>query len=298
LLPLEIPDYMGFDNPDQNAGRMHTEGWDLELIWNDNIGDLSYSVSFNLSDSKSVMGELGGIEFKGDQIIAEGTQFNEWYGYKADGLFQSQEEVENSALTNESVRPGDVKYVDISGPNGEPDGNISPEYDRVPLGGSLPRYQYGSNIQLEYKNFDFSLVIQGVGKKNDRLDGLMVEPLIWRWGNVPEIIDGNYWSHYNSEEENRNVKYPRLTQIGKSNNYTMSDFWMIDGSYLRIKNINFGYTLPQNLIEQLNIQQIRIYANISDLYSFNNYPKGWDPEVSSSGYPITTDITFGASVKF
>ena len=117
LLPLEIPDYMGFDNPDQNAGRMHTEGWDLELIWNDNIGDLSYSVSFNLSDSKSVMGELGGIEFKGDQIIAEGTQFNEWYGYKADGLFQSQEEVENSALTNESVRPGDVKYVDISGPN-------------------------------------------------------------------------------------------------------------------------------------------------------------------------------------
>ena len=122
LLALEIPDYIGFDNPDQNTGKMFTRGWEAELNWNDNIGELGYSVSFNISDFKSVMGDLGGTEFLGDQIKVEGSQFNEWYGYKTDGLFQTQEEVDNSAVLNSSVKPGDVKLMDISGPEGKPDG--------------------------------------------------------------------------------------------------------------------------------------------------------------------------------
>ena len=298
LLPLEIPDYIGFDNPNQNTGKMKTKGWEAEIGWNDHIGDLKYSVSFNISDFKSKMGDLGGTEFLGDQIKVEGSEFNEWYGYKSDGLFQTQEEVDNSPTLNNTVKPGDVKYVDISGPEGVPDGTISPEYDRVLLGGSLPRYMYGGTIRLGYKGFDFTMVIQGVGKQNSRLSSTMIRPLLENWGNVPEIIDGNYWSLYNTPEQNMNARYPRLSWTAAGNNYAMSDYWLIDGSYLRMKNITLGYSIPSSVTQKIKIQGIKVYASISDLFTIDNYPKGWDPEVASSGYPITTSYVFGISVNF
>src|SRR5690606_2036022 len=104
--------------------------------------------------------------FDGAQIIREGSEFNEWYGYRSDGLYQSQEEVDNSATLSSVVKPGDVRYLDISGPDGVPDGKISPEYDRVLLGGSQPRYLYGGNINLGYKGFDLGIVFQGIGRQN------------------------------------------------------------------------------------------------------------------------------------
>lgn len=298
LLPLEIPDYIGFDNPDQNTGKMYTNGWEFELSWADDIGELGYSVGFNLSDFKSKMGDLGGIQFLGSQVRMEGSEFDEWYGYVSDGLFQTQEEVDNSPVLNSSVKPGDVKYKDISGPNGEPDGKISPEYDRVLLGGSMPRYLYGGNIRLNYKNFDFGLMIQGVGKQNYRMGGLMVQPLPENWGHVPKIIDGNYWSTYNTAEENRNVRYPRLSRTSDANNMAMSDYWMIDGGYFRLKNISLGYTIPPAVLENIGIRSIRVYGNASDIFTINSYPKGWDPEVALSGYPITSSFVLGANIQF
>lgn len=298
LLPLEIPDYIGFDNPDQNTGKMNTKGWELDLGWADDINELGYSVSFNLSDFRSVMGDLGGIQFLGSQVRKQGSEFDEWYGYVSQGLFQTQEEVDNSPVMNANVRPGDVKYLDISGPNGEPDGKISPEYDRTLLGGSMPRFMYGGNIQLDFRNFDFGLVIQGIGKQNSRLSGLMVEPIVENWGSVPQILDGNYWSTYNTPTENENVGYPRLTRNSQSNNYAMSDFWMINGGYFRLKNISLGYTLPSSMAERLGLQNIRVYGNASDLLTIDNYPQGWDPEVSTTGYPITSSFLMGVSVQF
>lgn len=298
LLALEIPDYIGFDNPDQNTGKMNTEGWELEVGWNDRLGDLGYSVSANLSDFKSVMGDLGGTEFLGSQIKKEGSEFNEWYGYVSDGLFQTQEEVDASPKLNSSVKPGDIKYVDISGPEGVPDGIISPEYDRTLLGGSLPRYMFGANIMLDYKNFDFSMVFQGIGKQNSRLSGLMVTPLMENWGHIPAILDGDYWSKYNSDEQNQNVNYPRLSRTSEGNNFTMSDYWLIDGGYVRLKNITLGYSIPGRLLQKVDIQSIRVYASVSDFLTIDNYPRGWDPEVSSSGYPITASYIFGLAVKF
>jgi len=298
LLPLEIPDYIGFDNPEQNTGEMYTEGWEMDLGWADDINELSYSVNFNLSDFRSVMGDLGGIQFLGNQVRMEGSEFDEWYGYVSDGLYQSQEEVNNSAVMNANVRPGDVKYVDISGPNGEPDGRISPEYDRVLLGGSMPRFLYGGNIRLDYKNFDFGLVVQGVGKQNSRLSGLMVQPIMENWGHVPKILDGEFWSTYNTDQENREVSYPRLSRNSEGNNFAMSDFWLINGAYFRLKNISLGYTLPRPVVERLGMQNIRVYTNASDVWTVNSYPPGWDPEVSASGYPITTSFLMGVSVQF
>lgn len=298
LLALEIPDYIGFDNPDQNTGKMDTKGWETEIGWNDRAGDFSYSVSFNLSDYKSVMGDLGGTEFLGDQVKKEGSEFNEWYGYLSDGLFQTDEDLATAPKLNASMRVGDVKYKDISGPDGVPDGKITPEYDKVLLGGSLPRYLYGGNLRLEYKNFDVSAVIQGVGKVNTRLQGLMVQPLLENWGHIPKILDGTTWSKYNTDEQNLNARYPRLSQNNRGNNYTMSDFWLINGAYLRMKNITLGYTLPDAWSQKINLKSLRLYGSVSDLFTIDKFPQGWDPEVSASGYPITTSVVFGLSVKF
>jgi TonB-linked SusC/RagA family outer membrane protein len=298
LLSLEIPDFMGFENPDQNTGIMDTKGWEIQLSWKDKIGELSYSASFNLSDYKSVMGDLGGIVFLGSQIKKEGSEFNEWYGYKSDGLFQTQEEVNNSPLLYQSLKPGDIKYTDISGPDGVPDGKITPDYDRVLLGGSMPRFLFGGNINLAYKGFDISLVFQGVGKQNSRIIPEMVQPFFSGWTNAPQIIDGNYWSTYNTDAENLKAKYPRLSYVGaENNNYEMSDFWLFNGAYLRLKNITLGYTLPKNVVEKIRLKDIRIFASASDLFSLDHYPKGWDPEVSYTSY-ISKSFNVGLSVKF
>jgi len=298
LLPLEIPDYIGLGNPDQNAGKMKTNGWEADLTWNDQFGDVRFSASFNISDFKSVMGDLGGTEFIGDQIKIKGSEFNEWYGYKSAGLFQTDEEVNTLPRLNPSVRPGDIRYQDISGPDGVPDGNISPEYDRVLLGGSLPRYMYGINLNMNYKNFDFSMFLQGVGKQNSRLTIPMVQPYYGQWRNMPMLLEGKYWSKYNSEAQNLNAEYPRFSTVSLNNNYTMSDYWLIKGGYFRLKNITLGYTIPDQFMQSLGIQSCRIFSSISDLFSMNHYPKGWDPESSATGYPITSSFIFGVSLKF
>jgi TonB-linked SusC/RagA family outer membrane protein len=299
LLPLEIPDFIGYDNPDQNTGSMETKGWEFQVGWRDRVGEIGYSVSANISDYKSIMGDLGGTEFLGNKIKTEGSEFDEWYGYLSDGLYQSQDEIENSATLTSSVKPGDIKYIDISGPDGEPDGIISPEYDRTLLGGSLPRFVYGGNIQLDYNNFDFSVVFQGVGKQLAHLSPDMIRPLANSSQNAPALLEGNYWSVYNTDEQNQNVKYPRLSEISANgNNYVLSDYWLFNGAYFRLKNISLGYNLPENVISKVNLQGIRIYGTISDLFSLDNYPKGWDPETAALVYPVTSSYILGVSVKF
>jgi len=298
LLELEIPDYIGYNNPNQNTGKMHTNGWEIEVGWKNQIGALKYSISANLSDFKSIMGDLGGIEFLGNQVKFKGSEFNEWYGYKSEGLYQKTEDVTNTAVLNSIVTAGDIKYTDISGPDGVPDGIISADYDRVLLGGSLPRYMYGSNINLEFKNFDLSIAIQGVGKRNVELTSNMVQPFLNAYGNMPLLIDGEYWSAYNTESQNLTAKYPRLTYANISNNYAFSDYWLFNGAYLRLKNVTLGYNIPKSICKILSLSGVRIYGSVTDLFSINNYPKGWDPEISNSGYPMTASSIFGISVKF
>ena len=158
---------------------------------------------------------------------------------------------------------------------------------------------YGGNIRLDYKGFDFSIVIQGVGKQKVFFEDVMVLPVARNWGHIPKIYDGNYWSAYNTPEENLKVKYPRMSQNSSEGNYsTLSDYWLISSAYLRMKNITLGYTLPPNIMKEINIQSIRIYGSVSDLFTIDNMPKGWDPEVSLYSYPITSSFVFGLSVKF
>lgn len=305
LLALQIPSYIGLANPNQNTGKMDTKGWEIDIRYRNNFGDLNYSISGNISDFKSKMGYLGGTEFLGDQVKLEGSEFNEWYGYKANGIYQTEEEVANSAVINKRVKPGDIRYVDISGPDGVPDGAISPEYDKVLLGGSLPRFEYGGNIQLDYKNIDLSIFFQGIGKQNSYLSTDMVRPLFGGVLHVPVILEGNYWSKYNTEEQNKNVRYPRLSEIAagaqdrnSGNNYVTSDYWLFNGRYFRLKNIILGYSFPENLTRSIGINNLRVYTNISDLFSIDNFPDGWDPESAVGSYFITQSFTIGLSAKF
>lgn len=305
LLAVAIPSFTGYSAPDRNAGTMNTRGWEVKLGWADSIGDFSYAVSVNLSDYKSVMGDLGGKQVfnSNGTIITEGEEYCAWYGYKASGLFQNAEEISNSALLVSSVKPGDVKYKDISGPEGTPDGIINDTHDRTVLGSSLPHYIYGGSINLGWKGISFSVLFNGVGHQLSRLTEDMVRPLESQWLPSPSVIrnsDGsrNYWSVYNTDEENLKAKYPRLSHSsGEYNNYKMSDYWLKNSAFLRVKNINLGYTFPKALISKVNVKGLRVYFNVDDPFCFDNYLKGWDPEAGASTY-IARTWTFGLDLKF
>jgi hypothetical protein len=163
------------------------------------------------------------------------------------------------------------------------------------LGGSLPRYIYGGSINAKYKGFDLSMTFQGVGKKNSVIDEDMVHQTS-AWYTFPDYIDGKYFSHYNTDEQNAQAKYPRLSTTGGVN-YRMSDYWMFDGSYFRLQNITLGYTLPRTIVNRLQLSNVRLYASASDLFSIDNYPKGWDPETATNAY-IAKSFNFGIQVKF
>jgi len=299
LLAIEIPYTMGYNNPSTNAGKMSTHGYDIDLSWQDHIGDFSYSVSANFSDYLSKIDFLNNADIiSGGKIKRAGYYFNEYYGYVCEGIYQTQEEVNNSAVLNSSVTVGDLKYKDISGPDGVPDGKISPEYDRVPLGNSLPRYQYGGQINASWRGIDLSMAFQGVGKQNAYLSTAMVQPLRDNYGNIPAIIEGKYWSPFNTDAQNLKAIYPRLSNVSKNNNYATSDFWIFNGGYFRLKNVTLGYTLPKAWTQKIGIDRTRFYVSGSDLFCISNYPEGWDPEMGTSAYPITTSLVLGVQVNF
>ena len=300
LLAIQIPYMLGYANPSTNAGTMATRGFDLELGWNDRKGDFSYNVSFNLSDFTSRIVDINGSDIiSGGKIKREGTYFNEWYGYRCLGIYQNADDLAAyPAKLNSSVGVGDLIYEDISGPDGEPDGKITAEYDRVPLGNSLPRFQFGGQFSCAWKGIDFSLAFQGIGKQQSHIATEMVQPLRDNYGSFPAILEGNYWSVFNTPEQNANAKYPKLIYANRTNNYTTSTFWMFNGAYFRLKNVTLGYTFPERWMSKAKIKTLRVYATASDLFSIDNYPQGWDPEMGVSAYPITTSVLLGLSIKF
>lgn len=298
LLDLSVPTLIGAEDPRFNVGSMDTKGWELAISWRDRIGELGYSASFNISDSESIIGDINDKRlFDGITLSEEGEEYRSLYGYQADGIFQTQEEIDNSPVPNSNIKPGDVKYKDISGPDGVPDGVITSD-DKTHLGSSLPHYFFGGNIKLDYKGIDFGLTFEGVGERNVHMSSNMIMPFKDNWLTPPAIYDGNYWSTYNTEEENKNAKYPRLSKKSEGNNYKFSDFWIIDGSYLRIKNITLGYTIPKNITNKFGVNSLRVYVAGNDLYSFDSFPEGWDPEQGASSYLITKSYVFGVKIKF
>ena len=159
---------------------------------------------------------------------------------------------------------------------------------------------YGGNLYFGWKGLDFNLTFQGVGKRDALLTDEMVQALYSYWGNVPAFVADNHWSPFNTVNENLAAKYPRYSQTTgtSSQNYAVSDYWLINGAYFRVKDITLGYTLPQKWMDKIRVRSLRISCSLSDFFTVSHFPKGWDPEVSSTGYPITKSVIIGASIKF
>ena len=300
LLSRKIPDVLGYSDPEDNIGQMYTNGWEIQLGWNDRIGDFSYAISANLSDYTSIMGDLGGYQSLGSQIIREGEEYLAWYGYRSNGLFLTEEQLVEAPKLINSVGLGNIQYKDLSGPDGEPDGIINATYDREVLGSSSPHYQYGGNINLGWKNWDLSMTFQGIGK----VMAWKSQAMVYRDGDAytfPQEYSDHYWSRYNTDEENAKALYPRAsTKNSGENDYNQtSDFWLFNGAYFRMKNITLSYTLPERLTKAIKMQKIRFYGSATDPFSIDNFPQGWDPESYSnlSAY-MTRTFTVGAQITF
>lgn len=297
LMINPIPAYVGLAAPYVNAGSMRNTGWELAAGWRDQIKDFNYQVSFNMSDVKNEVTDIGGSDIiSGASIIREGHPLNSYYGYIAEGLFQSQEEIDSAPFHYGNTAPGDIRYKDISGPEDEPDGKID-NFDRAILGNYFPRYEYSMNLAAQYKGLDFTVFFQGVGKRDNYMSGTGSQPF-YSAGFQGSVFEHqkDYWS-----PENTDAAYPRLTANSIPNNYVTSSYWVKSGAYLRLKNVVLGYTLPQSLIEHISMKSARIYISGQNLVTWDNFFPGFDPEQRDTAghfYPIMRTYTVGLNINF
>lgn len=225
------------------------------------------------------------------------------FGLIALGLFKSQEEIDNSPVQNfGSYRVGDIKYQDVNG-----DGIIS-DQDMVAIGyTNLPEVTYGFGVTAQWKSWDFNIFFQGVSHNSFFLGGSSITSP-FSSGNIEraainEDVYGNVWMSTNTDEQNANVIYPRLSMAGgsgASNNSKMSNWWLRDGSFMRLKNLEIGYTLPKALMSKTFIKSLRFYLSGSNLLTFSGF-KLWDPEKGNSdgsGYPLNRVATIGFNANF
>jgi len=287
LLQPVVPSAFGSNAPNQNLGKMQNRGWEATISYQTQSGDFTHNLSFNIADSKNKVIDFGGKEQikQGDQmynIIREGEALGSYYGYKVAGYFQSYDEIANSALpVGASVQPGDVKYVDVSGPKGVPDGVID-DNDRVILGNAFPRYTYGFTYNITYKGFDLGMLIQGVGKRDQFVRGELIEPFHSNYSYCIYQHQLDFWTPTNPD-----ARWPRLVAPGSAssaNNWGKAGdgIYVLDGSYLRLKNIQVGYTLPRQLTTKFGVQKLRINLNAQNLLTLckNSFV---DPESSEFG---------------
>ncbi len=287
LLELDIPKSIGLGAPFQNAGVVENRGWDVSLGYNNQIGDFRYNLTVNVSDVKNKVLDMRGVARTGLQVNHEGYPINSLYGYEAIGLFESEEDVSSHATQFGNLAPGDIKYKDQNG-----DGVINSE-DEIIMGSHLPRYSYSGNIDLAYKGLDFSLFLQGVGKGVGYLYGQGIMPF-YEGGTVQEQHKDR-WT-----PDNTDAAFPRLA-FNETNNIQNSTFWMKNAAYLRVKNVQLGYTVPLPANVKAHIKNLRVYASGQNLFTFDKFWEGYDPEGpvgNGSWYPQMKVYTIGLNVKF
>ena len=281
LLTPVVPTVFGGAVAKENAGEMRNQGWEATIGYRAKTGDFRHNLSLNMADSKNEVINFGGNEQinSSDQmlkIIREGEALGSYFGYKTDGYFNNYEEIASSALpVGATVQPGDVRYEDYF-----EDGVID-EKDRQVLGNAFPRYTFGLNYNLEWKGFDLGLLIQGVGKRDMFLRGELVEPFHSNYSYVMYTHQLDYWTPTNLD-----ARWPRLSSPGSAsntNNYQKSsDIYIFNAAYLRLKNIQIGYTLPTQLTSRVGIKKLRVNVNAQNLFTLSNV-SFIDPESSEFG---------------
>ena len=291
----------GSSPPVINAGIVENKGYEFRIAYNDKWSDdFSVNISYNLTSLKNevisvdndngfITGGSFGVGQDPPSRMEAGKPIGYFYGLQTDGIFQNQAEVDAHAM-QANAAPGDLRYVDIDG-NGIIDAN-----DRTDIGNPIPDFTMGLNIGFNYKNFDFtSYAFASIG--NDIVRNYeRNQPLVNRRNGFLER-----WTGPGSTND-----FPRATTAANSNNL-FSDFYVEDGSFLRIQNIQLGYSLPQNLIEAIGIDKLRFYFSINNLYTFTEY-SGYDPSASSGApigggidqgfYPVPRTYLAGVNLKF
>ncbi|MDR1667018.1 MAG: TonB-dependent receptor, partial [Bacteroidales bacterium] len=312
LLKPVYPSLVGIaetDNlPFENMGAIENKGWELSIGWRDQIDKVRYGLTANLSDARNKITRLGkSAPSLGNNLRREGDPINAYYGFLTDGLVQTDHFGAYDEPTKKYVdpkipminayagfvQPGDVKYRDISGENGEPDNKID-DYDKMVFGDPYPRYSYSLRGFVEWNNFDFQFYIQGVGKVN----GYLTEEARHCFTNdysVPKTVHLDRWT-----PNNPGATYPRM-YYNPAHNIVFSDYWLEDASYLRLKNIQLGYTLPKELTRKINVNRVKVYVSVDNLLTFTNYFGGFDPEVretAGDSYPQVKTFAAGLQVGF
>ncbi|WPP53638.1 TonB-dependent receptor [Catalinimonas niigatensis] len=303
-----VSNTIGFGVGVQNSGRLENKGFEFTLGHQKSIGNFTYNISSNLTILNNSMLDLGvgnivqpnGMIGNGSSLFI-GEPLELYYGFTADGLFLDQTDIDNYAdqsSVNTTPHPGDIRYKDISGPDGVPDGQVDATYDRTVLGTRIPKYNYGINLGAGYKGFNLNILLQGTAGVSGDLSNaagfaFMNQGGIQRW---------QAQERWRPDNPSRNAAYPRLETIpnGGTANTLSSSFWVLDASYLKVRNVQLTYNLPNALTSAIKMQGLQIRLGAENLLAFHNYRKGWDPELNTelNYYPILRNYTVGIKANF
>lgn len=300
LLTLPIPNYVGSESPEGNVGTMSNKGVEVELGYKWRIGSVHMYANGNASYIKNKVTDIGedrniGGDTWNNQTVTRtenGYPFRYFYGHVVEGIFRSEAEIQahvspDGTVLQPDAVPGDFKFKNMN------EDNVINNNDRDYIGQSNPDWLYGLNIGADWKGFDFSMFFQGqAGNK------------IYDGTRRLEIALVNFQSKYMDRfhaEKNPNGSYPRVTIQDTNNNNRINSFFLHDGSFIRLKNIQLGYTLPRSVLNKLTFSKLRVFASIENALTFTSY-KGFDPEVGNNGgidkgnYPQARIVTFGLNV--
>lgn len=257
-----------------NIGEVENRGWEVSAKWNDQLGDLSYSIGGMLFNNENKVLKAGysksdTLIFKdnNDKIWYRGIAIDNFYGYESNGYFQNQEEVDATDAKLPNTMAGDVRYVDQNG-----DGVINNQ-DKVNLGDPFPHYNYSISVDLNYKRWDFSIIGQGVGKRTGRLKGQEGYPVYVDGSSNDLGAPRQYYMNNRWTPNDPNSRFPRVW-TGSSPNAVLSDIWLSEASFFRIKTLEVGYTFPAI---GSSIRNVRVYLNAQDAFTFTNW-EGLEPE--------------------
>ena len=302
LLGVTLPAVLGAAPPKGNNGELDSWGWELSVAWKDQIRDFKYGAKVVVSNNYNKVTNLGGYDSYnvGHNGFREGYRANLYYGYRFDGIIQDENQLaayKQLEGVPGNIGIGDAMYEDVDG-NGRIDA-YSDERDLGDLdilGTTDPQYSFGINLNAEWKGFDFSAFFQGVGKRTVFREGIARIPFYWPWYHPPGMYHNNTWA-----PDRTDAKYPRLSHSDiRWWNYQHSNNNKENGAYIRLKNIQLGYTIPKSLLSSRYFSKVRVYFSGNDLWDYHKMRGGYDPEDNSGGtnYPFAKVVSFGVDVTF
>lgn len=301
LMKVSVPTEFALDPYVDNVGSMSNKGVELNIGYNDKWGDWTFGAVANFAYNKNKILDLGTdyLDTGYNQRNAEGHSIGAYYIYKTDGFFNSQEEAD--AFTKKYGNPfggggfkaGDLKYVDTNN-----DGKLNGD-DRVYCNSTEPVYTFGLNLNAGWKGFDLSMMFNGAAKVARLFDSHEVYGAFSGDAGHPASIWKDAWT-----ETNKNASMPRIftdTNSPSSSRKAHSTFWLQDTSYLRLKNLQFGYSLPKSLLKNIGVENIRFYYSVENLFTIDKMKINIDPEATSqrlSSYPLLRTHAFGVNLTF